>query len=103
MEDTHRGIVSATGEVVKVLILVLMEDTHRVTTMCPTQSQERVLILVLMEDTHRVDKQQSKPNNVGVLILVLMEDTHRVMSTTTKESVNGGLNPCSNGRYSQSQ
>ena len=55
MEDTHRGIVSATGEVVKVLILVLMEDTHR------------------------------------------------VMSTTTKESVNGGLNPCSNGRYSQSQ
>ena len=39
---------------------------------------------------------------VQVLILVLMEDTLRV-DILQEDVVSGRLNPCFNGRYSQSQ
>ena len=40
----------------RVLILVLMEDTLRVRTICPKASDNPVLILVLMEDTLRGER-----------------------------------------------
>ena len=53
MEDTHRGLkVTSVSLNVEVLILVLMEDTHRDVVDLPAP-QDGVLILVLMEDTHR--------------------------------------------------
>ena len=76
MEDTHRGPRARVPYYIYVLILVLMEDTHRAMNMIKNKENKKVLILVLMEDTHR-DK------NVIV------------------RTVSFGLNPCSNGRYSQ--
>ena len=54
-----------------------------------------------MEDTHRDKIITEKPDIYKVLILVLMEDTHRVLELLTL-GIWIGLNPCSNGRYSQS-
>ena len=54
MEDTHRVYKSLLFEYMEVLILVLMEDTHRVTNFINNKKVRHVLILVLMEDTHRV-------------------------------------------------
>ena len=42
-------------------------------------------------------------NQPDVLILVLMEDTLRVETWVKKEDTATCLNPCFNGRYSQSQ
>ena len=54
MEDTHRDIQeNIQSQKFIVLILVLMEDTHRAQK-CLQQGHLLVLILVLMEDTHRV-------------------------------------------------
>ena len=39
---------------------------------------------------------------MSVLILVLMEDTHREIPTNPPKPSSSSLNPCSNGRYSQS-
>ena len=60
----------------------------------------RVLILVLMEDTLRVLQLIAYMGVLTVLILVLMEDTLRDNSITDI-LVLGSLNPCFNGRYSQ--
>ncbi len=56
MEDTHRDPMASNHDVVLewVLILVLMEDTHRVSNCQQLNKVVTVLILVLMEDTHRV-------------------------------------------------
>ena len=86
----------------------------------------RVLILVLMEDTLRVQydnycaacidclnpcfngrySQRAKSvllwGVLKVLILVLMEDTLRATNITFKNNSMKCLNPCFNGRYSQS-
>ena len=79
-----------------------MEDTLRGVkfSIYGTCSKE-VLILVLMEDTLR-DKVMNAMNNFTVLILVLMEDTLRVIKIKNKMEKFSGLNPCFNGRYSQS-
>ena len=54
-----------------------------------------------MEDTLRVYAKSEKVDTFIVLILVLMEDTLRVQQIKIN-TTNSGLNPCSNGRYSQS-
>ena len=57
-----------------------------------------------MEDTLRVENQVARNNYKTVLILVLMEDTLRDdanIMMTKEEFI--GLNPCFNGRYSQSK
>ena len=60
-----------------------------------------VLILVLMEDTLRDSIKEEIEKGKIVLILVLMEDTLReVEKYFDKEE--RCLNPCFNGRYSQS-
>ena len=87
-----------------VLILVLMEDTLRV---CEQQFGDvtglpAVLILVLMEDTLRDSGNISISTLCGVLILVLMEDTLRDLEQKSFLMFIVGLNPCFNGRYSQS-
>ena len=85
-----------------VLILVLMEDTLRGITTILTNWRTEVLILVLMEDTLRVRVSLSVDKAIrGVLILVLMEDTLRVL-LHKKMVLTKSLNPCFNGRYSQS-
>ena len=61
---------------IKVLILVLMEDTLRDGKVCKVYDWF-VLILVLMEDTLRVMRLIDKSYSSIVLILVLMEDTLR--------------------------
>ena len=61
-----------------------------------------VLILVLMEDTLREVDHDDRRCLYLVLILVLMEDTLRVDRMTAVLSKVNGLNPCFNGRYSQS-
>ena len=55
-----------------------------------------------MEDTHRDIGSWTKSCLLVVLILVLMEDTHRDRERTYLRWYRKGLNPCSNGRYSQS-
>ena len=55
-----------------------------------------------MEDTHRVNVYLTLDQPVKVLILVLMEDTHRAAIAIVKTIPEASLNPCSNGRYSQS-
>ena len=65
----------------------------------PTHYQ--VLILVLMEDTLRASLLERKETLISVLILVLMEDTLRVIFFKDYEK-SLCLNPCFNGRYSQS-
>ena len=60
----------------------------------------KVLILVLMEDTLR-DATFDYEIEYEVLILVLMEDTLRGQNYDTMDELFAGLNPCFNGRYSQ--
>ena len=56
-----------------------------------------------MEDTLREDSGQVYNGIIkSVLILVLMEDTLRGGSRYCRRSFDRGLNPCFNGRYSQS-
>ena len=55
-----------------------------------------------MEDTLRVENQVARNNYKTVLILVLMEDTLRVYLKVVSMWVLR-LNPCFNGRYSQSR
>ena len=62
-----------------------------------------VLILVLMEDTLRVLYELLIWDSSEVLILVLMEDTLRGVLKSSKNSIWRSLNPCFNGRYSQSK
>ena len=54
-----------------------------------------------MEDTLRVVVVATRRNATKVLILVLMEDTLRVTILNVTE-LTQGLDPCFNGRYSQS-
>ena len=63
----------------------------------------QVLILVLMEDTLREDMKASTKIAAIVLILVLMEDTLRVKGISKDMHLPLSLNPCFNGRYSQSK
>ena len=81
MEDTlrvFRMTVTCVSTLLKVLILVLMEDTLRAVKYILLQYAEVVLILVLMEDTLRDNsKISAKDILANVLILVLMEDTLR--------------------------
>ena len=56
-----------------------------------------------MEDTLREKKIGSKIQKTYVLILVLMEDTLRETLPSIKANFDTGLNPCFNGRYSQSR
>ena len=80
-----------------------MEDTLRVSSTFGQPNIFGVLILVLMEDTLREKKIGSKIQKLeGVLILVLMEDTLRVF-TIFVTLIRYSLNPCFNGRYSQSK
>ena len=60
----------------------------------------KVLILVLMEDTHWGEDFLAYLESKKVLILVLMEDTHWVDEKTKNGVRLQGLNPCFNGRYS---
>ena len=78
-----------------------MEDTLRVKAVMYDNNRLQVLILVLMEDTLRAVKHIQKEAEDRVLILVLMEDTLRVPFPRILPSVIS-LNPCFNGRYSQS-
>ena len=55
-----------------------------------------------MEDTLRDTLLSVKTKNIFVLILVLMEDTLRVKEEIEKGKITSRLNPCFNGRYSQS-
>ncbi len=55
-----------------------------------------------MEDTLRVFQGRQNDYCQGVLILVLMEDTLRACSMIEKTFSLTCLNPCFNGRYSQS-
>ena len=55
-----------------------------------------------MEDTLREIDYEICVKIYCVLILVLMEDTLREQAVTENKEV-AGLNPCFNGRYSQSQ
>ena len=80
-----------------------MEDTLRAVTVSSILSLETVLILVLMEDTLRVCQAYKSHGNVAVLILVLMEDTLRAVLLKCANLHIVGLNPCFNGRYSQSR
>ena len=61
-----------------------------------------VLILVLMEDTLRGEDFLAYLESKKVLILVLMEDTLRAIFQLQVTSAKTRLNPCFNGRYSQS-
>ena len=81
-----------------------MEDTLRDINLLPLDYVGiYVLILVLMEDTLRDFKQYAIRLIAAVLILVLMEDTLRVYLVLLLLIVlQFGLNPCFNGRYSQS-
>ena len=56
-----------------------------------------------MEDTLRVGANDVECLKAAVLILVLMEDTLRVFIGLASISLLRRLNPCFNGRYSQSQ
>ena len=67
------------------------------------QNNIEVLILVLMEDTLRVSQQLQPLTLKAVLILVLMEDTLRAIKHGFITKDVPSLNPCFNGRYSQSQ
>ena len=77
-----------------------MEDTLRVSFVY-RKKDGSVLILVLMEDTLRETLKFIMVSHITVLILVLMEDTLRAWSTIHR-SHSLCLNPCFNGRYSQS-
>ena len=55
-----------------------------------------------MEDTLRDGAKLVKGINIKVLILVLMEDTLRENTQRITTLIFFRLNPCSNGRYSQS-
>ena len=80
-----------------------MEDTLRALNRFLQSNKEYVLILVLMEDTLRAEIISVVSMKETVLILVLMEDTLREMKKKQgKATVTMGLNPCFNGRYSQS-
>ena len=103
MEDTLReAAIARFGIIIKVLILVLMEDTlrdkvmnamnnfsglnpcfngrysQRLSDLKEKSDILRVLILVLMEDTLRASLLSAGQSFKVVLILVLMEDTLRV-------------------------
>ena len=60
----------------------------------------RVLILVLMEDALRDRPLRRQERLLSVLILVLMEDALRGTCNVVSPTSDGGLNPCSNGRCS---
>ena len=60
-----------------------------------------VLILVVMEDTLRELSESTFRKVLIVLILVVMEDTLRDVKNFDKAAI-ARLNPCCNGRYSQS-
>ena len=62
-----------------------------------------LFILVLMEDTLRAGSSSKSEVSNSVLILVLMEDTLRGIIIKHSERRGNGLNPCSNGRYSQNE
>ena len=55
-----------------------------------------------MEDTLRAREYAEQHDLSIVLILVLMEDTLREEEKEGLNNLTLGLNPCSNGRYSQS-
>ena len=78
-----------------------MEDTLREMGNLIKGSELGVLILVLMEDTLRVTTSAKRVNSLTVLILVLMEDTLRG-GCCKWSGISQCLNPCFNGRYSQS-
>ena len=63
---------------------------------------KNVLILVLMEDTLRDRDVKGCGEVQKVLILVLMEDTLRGFVLAIDYPIVACLNPCFNGRYSQS-
>ena len=67
----------------------------------PYRIYPMVLILVLMEDTLRGSMETRAIVILYVLILVLMEDTLRETCKSTWK-LQLSLNPCFNGRYSQS-
>ena len=58
-----------------------------------------VLILVLLDDTHRRLHERNRCNDERVLILVLLDDTHRLGLCDANGNL-VSLNPCSLGRYS---
>ena len=78
-----------------------MEDTLRDTQWVRECDYTNVLILVLMEDTLRGIEIISLLSILVVLILVLMEDTLRALIFIVRGQLIC-LNPCFNGRYSQS-
>ena len=60
-----------------------------------------VLILIIMEDTHGVEFYYGIYRKHKVLILIIMEDTHGVWTQSTTKVISR-LNPYYNGRYSWS-
>ena len=128
MEDTLRGTsVSRTSRSLRVLILILMEDTLRVALVKKAEVvSSEVLTLILLEDTLRVSlcrwydswmrlslnpysngrystrtfERQQIVRRQMVLILILMEDTLWVHPCYVEGDKQQGLNPYSNGRYS---
>ena len=80
-----------------------MEDALRGSNALLSRSRHPVLILVLMEDALRVQINYDLERSSSVLILVLMEDALRAYYRwRTKGGEILCLNPCSNGRCSQS-
>ena len=81
MEDTHRDVML--GTFAKGMLCLNPCSNGRYSQriyFIANSLKEVVLILVLMEDTHReLWKKLKQFVNLHVLILVLMEDTHRVL------------------------
>ena len=70
---------------IKVLILIIMEDTHGGFIINTIINDNIVLILIIMEDTHGVVGDKPKGfDGAVVLILIIMEDTHGVLGTFAK-------------------
>ena len=66
------------------------------------EGQDKVLILIIMEDTHGVVLISVLYLTLLVLILIIMEDTHGDQLKKAAEDKNR-LNPYYNGRYSWSK
>ena len=84
-----------------VLILVLMEDTLRVTACIRDKKQDGVLILVLMEDTLREYNQSRFLTRFCCLNPCFNGRYSQRLVKAVKRQSGYSLNPCFNGRYSQ--
>ena len=102
MEDTLRVDFSVSELSGGACLNPCFNGRYSQSTKCSLEDLESVLILVLMEDTLRDTATFDISRVCPVLILVLMEDTLREHWTKVLAGKYLSLNPCFNGRYSQS-